>query len=155
MLNKLLAEKTKAIDPTGSATFPPRVANLLNGELVDYVAGESMIMRFPIKPEFDNPFHITFGGVYGMFFDMVFGPFSSLETGVGTTSLDLNINFIKPITVADKHVIVKATIVSKSNQFIILEGKAFKGDNILVATCSSRMMIIDPKRINKNSIDKV
>jgi acyl-coenzyme A thioesterase PaaI-like protein len=112
-------------------------------------------MRFPIKPEFDNPFHITFGGVYGMFFDMVFGPFSSMETGVGTTSLDLNINFIKPISVADQFVTVKATIVSKSKQFIILEGNAFKGENVLVATCTSRMMIIDPNRMTKKSIDKV
>jgi acyl-coenzyme A thioesterase PaaI-like protein len=155
MLDKLLAEKAKAIDPSGRANFPPKVANLLNGELVDYQAGESMTMRFPIKPEFDNPFHITFGGVYGMFFDMVFGPFSSIETGIGTTSLDLNVSFIKSVSVADKYVTVKATIISQSKQFIILEGRAYKGDNILVATCSSRMMIIDPKRMNTMSNHKV
>lgn len=147
MIDRLIAEKMKGIDPSGKANFPPKVANLLNGELVDYEEGKSMTMRFPIKPEFDNPFHITFGGIYGMFFDMVFGPFSSIETGVGTTSLDLNISFLKPISTADQYVTVIASIVSKSKQFIIMEGKAYKGDDILVATCTSRMMIIDPMRM--------
>lgn len=143
-----IMEILKASDITGRATFPPNVSHLLEGEFVKYDPGQSMTMRFPVKSEFDNPFHITFGGVYGMYFDMAFGPFSGLVTNAATTSLDLNITFLKPLSVADKYVTVIAEVVSLSKQFLILEGKAYKGDKpTLIATANSRMMIFDPNRM--------
>lgn len=138
----------KASDVTGRASFPPNVSYLLEGEFIKYEPGQSMTMRFPVKSEFDNPFHITFGGVYGMYFDMAFGPFSGLVTKAATTSLDLNVCFLKPLSTADKYVTVRAEVVSQSKQFLILEGKAYKGDpSTLIATATSRMMIFDPKRM--------
>ena len=136
--------------PSGIAQFPPNVAKLLEVEFISYDdQAQIMHVRMPIKPEFNNPLHITFGGTYGMYFDMAFGPFSGLVTLVGTTSLDLNITYIKPLTVADKYCYVKAYVVSRSKQFLNLRGEAQKEDGTLVATATSRMMIIDPTRIKK------
>ena len=84
----------------------------------------------------------------GMYFDMAFGPFSSLVSKGATTSLDLNVTFLKPLSVADEFVVVKAQVVSLSKQFLILEGKAYKGVGAtLMATCTSRLMIFDAKRM--------
>ena len=151
MLEKLLDQKKHLLNPAGDLLFPPPVAKLLEGEVIDYQKGQSMTMRFPIKEEYNNPFKITFGGVYAMFFDMAFGPFSSIEAEAGTTSLDLNVSFIKPLSVQDEYVTVVANIVNRSRQFLIMEGKAYKGDQILVATCTSRMLILNQKLDSKNN----
>ena len=140
----------KINDTSGMAQFPPNVAELLEMEFVSYDDEEKVIQaRMPIKPEFNNPFHITFGGTYAMYFDMAFGPFSGLVTQAATTSLDLNITYIKPLTVKDEYVDVKAYVVSQSKQYLNVRGEAYKGNNILVATATSRMMIFDPMRMLK------
>jgi len=85
-----------------------------------------------------------------MYFDMAFGPFSGLITNAATTSLDLNVTYIKPLMVRDEYVHVKAYVISQSKQYLNVRGEAFKGDNILVATATSRMKIIDPTRMFKS-----
>jgi acyl-coenzyme A thioesterase PaaI-like protein len=140
----------KATVPSGIAQFPPNVAKLLELELLSYDDQEHIMhVRMPIKPDFNNPFHITFGGTYGMYFDMAFGPFSGLVTMMPTTSLDLNITYIKPLSVADQYCHIKAYVTSQSKQFLNLRGEALKEDGTLVATATSRMMIIDPTRLKR------
>ncbi len=131
------------------AQFPPKVFELLKGEFIEYVEGKSIKMRYPIQTKFDNPFHITFGGTLGMYFDMTFGPFSGLVTQAATTSLDLNICFLKTLSIADEYVYINAHVVSQSKQFLTLRADAYKGDNILVGTATSRMMIFNPNRIKR------
>ena len=60
--------------------------------------------------------------------------------------MDLNICFLKPLSPRDKEVIIEVEVVSHTKTYLILHGKAYKGDNILVATANSRMLIMD---INK------
>ncbi len=144
---EFIFNELKKTAPSDRVSFPPPVASILDGEFLEYEEGKRMLMRFPIKPEYDNPFHITFGGVYGMFFDMAFGPFSGLVTQAATTSLDMNITYLKPLSIKDEYVYVEAIVESLSKQFLILSGKAYKTDDTLVATCTSRMMIFDPSRM--------
>ncbi len=143
----------KKSDPSGMGQFPPNVAQLLEIEFISYDDELLTIdARMPIKPEFNNPFHITFGGTYGMYFDMAFGPFSGLITNAATTSLDLNITYIKPLMVKDEHVYIHAIVVSQSKQYLNLRGEAKKVDGTLVATATSRMKIIDPTRLFKKMV---
>ena len=144
-----LEEKLRAKDYSGKGMFPPPASLMIQSELVEYVDGASMTVRFPILSKYDNPFYITFGGLYGMFFDSVFGPLSGLESDGPTSSLDMNITFIKAVSVADEYVDVKAIITSKSKSFIILNGEARNKKGKLVATCTSRMIILDPMRMSK------
>jgi len=108
-------ELLKATVPEDLAQFPPNVAKLLDVEFISYDdQAQIMHVRMPIKPEFNNPLHITFGG-----------------------------------TVADGYCYVKAYVVSRSIQFLNLRGEAHKEDGTLVATATSRMMIIDPSRMKR------
>lgn len=144
-----LIEKLKSVDSTGRAQFPPQIANMVNSTFIEYVGEQHMIMQFQIEERMNNPGHITFGGMYSMFFDMVMGPFSGLETGKMTSSLDLNVTFIKAVKPADEYLQVKTSIVNRSRSFIILSGEARNKSGKLVATATSRMMIMDPMRMNK------
>ncbi|MEM6318156.1 MAG: PaaI family thioesterase [Bacteroidota bacterium] len=123
--------------------MPPPAVKHLDPTFLEYVPGKSMQVSFPLKKQYNNPFGVTFGGYYGMFFDASFGPFSGMIAGKPTTSLDMNITFLKPLMPADKKVIVEVEVVSQSKSYLLLQAKAYKGERILVATATSRMLIMD------------
>ena len=126
-------------------TVPPLSFVDLEGEILEYNEGESLKVSFPIKEKYNNPMNVTLGGYFSVFFDLTYGPFSFIETQGPTTSLDLNVSFIKPVSPPDKNIIIEAKIVSKSKTFINFEGKAYKNDGTLLASSTSRMMIIRAK----------
>lgn len=128
----------------GKAIIPPPFAKITQGEFLEYVPEKSLKMSFPIKEEYNNPFGIMFGGFYGLFFDHAFGPFSGLVAKNPTTSLELNITYIKSLTAADEAVIVEVEVINKSKSFILLQAKAYsKKRDILVAAATTRMLILD------------
>jgi len=125
---------------------PPPFMKGLDMQILGYDPGKSVKVSFPIRESYNNPMGVTFGGYFGIFFDAAFGPFSGLTVKGPTTSMDLNICFLKPLYPRDKEVIIEVEVVSLTKTYLILHGKAYKGDNILVATANSRMLIMD---INK------
>lgn len=138
---KMMLQSSKLEGP-----FPPPATKHLDIEFLDYNPGATIKLRAPIKAESYNPGGIVFGGYYCMYFDAAFGPFSFIETQEFCTSLDLNVSFLKSMSVKDEFIIVEATLISKSKSFLMMEGKAHKPDGTLVATATSRMMILDSKR---------
>lgn len=139
-------------DPSGKGVFPPKVAAMVPFEFIEYKKGEFIKCRFSISDKYDNPMGATFGGIYGMFFDSVFGSFSSLETSGITSSLDMNITYIKSVSVKDKYVDVTASVNACSKSFFLVRGEMHTKEGVLVATATSRMMIMDVKRIKSLKI---
>ena len=123
-LPEAIIQKLISKFPKGSGQFPPPAFDMVPSEFVSHVEGKSMTLRFPIVEKYSNPMGITFGGIFGMFFDKVMGPFSSLEADGPTTSLDLNVTYLKPLRVQDKYVDVTAEIISNTKSFLLLQGKA-------------------------------
>ena len=144
-MSKKLIESMHKLSQRSDITVPPLSFVDLEGEILEYNEGEFLKVSFPIKEKYNNPMNITLGGYFSVFFDLTYGPFSFIETQGPTTSLDLNVSFIKPVSIIDKKIIVEAKIVSKSKTFINFEGKAFKNDGTLLASSTSRMMIIKTK----------
>lgn len=143
-----LIQKLISKSPKGIGQFPPPVFDITPSEFIEHIEGKSMTLRFPILEKYNNPMGITFGGVFGMFFDMAMGPFSGLEGHGPTTSLDLNITYIKALRVKDEYVDVTAEIISNTKSFLILHGKAITAKGQLVATASSRMMVLNIERMS-------
>lgn len=126
--------------------FPPPAVADLDLEYVEYKEGEYIKLKAPIKTRYYNPGQVMFGGYYGMFFDAAFGPFSFIETQLYSTSLDMNMTYLKPVSVKDESIVVQANLISQSKSFLIMDGRMWKKDGTLVATCTTRMMILDPTR---------
>jgi len=145
-VNERLQAMFKNISEQTNSQFPPRVFEIIGGEFIA-MTDDSVEMSFPVKEVFNNPFHITFGGIFGMWLDNIFGPFSGVVAKAPTVSLDLNITYIQSVSPADENVIAKARVVNKTRTFLNLEGQIFKTDGTLCATGTSRMMILDPKRM--------
>ncbi|RLD75226.1 MAG: hypothetical protein DRJ10_15660 [Bacteroidetes bacterium] len=144
-MSKKLIESMHKLSQRSDITVPPLSFVDLEGEILEYNEGEFLKVSFPIKEKYNNPMNITLGGYFSVFFDLTYGPFSFIETQGPTTSLDLNVSFIKPVSVTDKKIVIEAKIVSKSKTFINFEGKAYKEDGTLLASSTSRMMIIRSK----------
>lgn len=125
--------------------IPPPAFKDLQGSFVEHIPGESMKMKFKLQEKHENPGGVILGGYFSAYFDATMGPFSFIETGKWTVSLDINVCFIKPLRVSDGEVIVEARLISKTKSNLIIHGEAYKGDNELVATCTSRMLIMKPK----------
>ncbi|MCB9482109.1 MAG: PaaI family thioesterase [Desulfobacteraceae bacterium] len=138
-LYKVMAEM-----PGGNMlTLPPESSKEMNAEIMEYVEDESIKVKFPLYEKYNNPAGIILGGFLPVFFDLSFGPLSYLAAKKPTASLDLNTTFIRPITIKDKEIIVKASVVNRSKSFLILEAQAFNSKNDLVAAATSRMMILN------------
>jgi len=146
MIDKKELFKSMLQNVSDDGLFPPPATKHLNLEFLEYIPEKSIKLKAPIKADYYNPGAVVFGGYYGMFFDSAFGPFSFIEVQTYCTSLDMNICFLKPLSVKDEYIIIEASMVSQSKSFLIMEGKAFKPDGTLVATATTRMMILDSKR---------
>lgn len=142
-LTKQLFEAMNNSNMGKKVQMPPPAIKALDPTLLEHIPGKSIKWSFPIRESYNNPFGITFGGYYGMFFDAAFGPFSGLTTKQPTTSLDMNVTFLKPLSPEDKTVVVDVAVVSQSKSYLILSAKAYSGRGVLVATCTTRMLILN------------
>ena len=131
------------LNKNGDSILPPPALKGMDIEFIEYVEGESIKFKAPILARYNNPGGVMFGGYFSMFFDAAFGPFSFIETQLYSTSLDLNVTFLKPLSPKDDYIITQANLVSQSKTFLLMEGKMWKADGALVATATSRMMILD------------
>jgi len=122
--------------------MPPKCFIEMGGRFIDYQENKSIRLGFPVQERYSNPAGNLLGGMISAAFDNTFGPLSYLAAKKPTVSLDLNITFIKPIRPEDLELIVEGNIVKISKKFIIFEGKAYNPDNELIATGTSRMMIL-------------
>ena len=141
-MDNIFLSKMEKLSKMSGITIPPLSSIDTESEIIDYNPGKLLKMSFPLKEKYNNPMNITLGGYFSVFFDLTYGPFSSMELQGAATSLDLNVSFIKPVSTADKNIIIEAKIISKSKTFINFEGKAYKEDGTLLASSTSRMMVI-------------
>ena len=131
-------------EPLGNLplTIPPPSFKDLNLEVIHYEEGKSIEVAAPLYEKYNNPAGTILGGYIPTFFDLAYGPLSFLVTQKPTTSLDLNTTFIRPITVQDEKLIIKASVVNKGKSYLVLEAKAYNPEGMLVATSNSRMRIL-------------
>jgi uncharacterized protein (TIGR00369 family) len=122
--------------------LPPNCFVEMDGKFLEHKENEFLKMSFPVQEKYCNPAGNLLGGMVSAFFDNTFGPFSYMTAKKPTTSLDLNVTFIKSISPKEKELIIEAKIVKLTKTFIIFEGKAYNPSNELIATSTSRMMIL-------------
>ena len=123
-------------------TIPPQSFLDMNIEVISYEDGQSIEISAPLYEKYNNPAGMILGGYLPTFFDLAFGPLSFLVTKRPTTSLDLNTTFIKPISVRDEQIIIKAKVINQSRSYLYLEAKAFNPKQELIAAAISRMRIL-------------
>ena len=122
--------------------LPPNCFLEMKGSYIEYKENRYLKISFPVEERFYNPSGHLLGGMLAAFFDNTMGPLSYMTAKRPTTSLDLNVTFIKSIKKEDGDLIVEANIVKHTKRFLIFDGKAYNSGGELIATATSRMMIL-------------
>ncbi|WP_238598059.1 PaaI family thioesterase [Saccharothrix sp. ALI-22-I] len=125
----------------GHLPAPPVLSAL---DLVLEEAEEGRVV-FSLVPgeEHYNPIGSVHGGVYATLLDSATGCAvqSTLPPGVGYTSLDLNVKFLRRITVDTGKIRAIGTIISSGRQTALAQARLVDGTDRLLAHATSSCML--------------
>lgn len=139
---KILEEMTVNFNHGGrKITVPPPIFLAMKAEILSYTKGKSITVAFPVSDEQTNPMGMMQGGVIAAAFDNAFGPLSYLVAKRPTTTIDMNIQYIRGVAV-NQRVIVKATVEAKGFSTIHMIGEMRTEKDKLLATATTNLLIL-------------
>jgi uncharacterized protein (TIGR00369 family) len=94
-----------------------------------------------------NPIGSVHGGVFATLLDSAMGcaVHSTLPAGVGYTTLELKVNFIKALTARTGLVHCEGTVLSGGRQVATAEGRLFDTSGKLYAHATTTCLILQPR----------
>ena len=128
----------------GEAPMPP-AAELLGWKLLSLEPGHVRV-QYTARPEWYNPQGSVQGGFIAAMLDDAMGPagFTSLEPGQFAPTLELKVNFYRPVSAGT--VIAEGRVVHRTKRVLFLEGSLFGVDGELAAgaTATARVGRMTP-----------
>ena len=123
---------------------PPPIATLLGFELVEVAAGRVVFAALP-GPEHYNPIGMVHGGLAATLIDSATGcaVHSTLPAGVGYTTTDLQVRYVRAITRDTGRILCEGTVVHRGRTIATAEARVTAGDRLL-AHGTAGMLILPP-----------
>jgi uncharacterized protein (TIGR00369 family) len=121
---------------------PPPSASLMNCDLVDAEHGHVEFQCRPGEVHY-NPLGTVHGGLACTLLDTVLGcaAHTTLEAGIGYTSIDLAVKYLRPITLQKGALRAEGSVVKTGSRVIFTEGRLSTEDGELLATATSTLLI--------------
>src|SRR3974390_1605086 len=123
---------------------PPPIGELNRMRVVDVENGR---ITFTCTPDASmyNPLGMVHGGTVCTLLDTVTGCalHTTLPEGVGYTSVEIKVNYLKAVTVASGPLTAMGTVVKAGSRIGFTEATATDASGSLVATASSTLLIFD------------
>jgi uncharacterized protein (TIGR00369 family) len=124
----------------------PPIADLLGFEVVEVDAGRMLFAALP-GPQHYNPIGTVHGGLAATLLDSAMGSavHSTLPAGVGYTTLELKVNFVRPITAETGRILCEGTVVHGGGRVATAEGRVFaEATGKLLAHGTTTCLILSP-----------
>ncbi len=121
--------------------LPPKSSGTLNCVHIDYTDRLELINQYFIDDAFANPQGTVQGGIITACFDDTFGPLGVVTARNPILTIDMNVQFIRPIALNEKFYI-KANVVSVSKSTIFMQAEATSTQGKLLAKASTYQIII-------------
>jgi uncharacterized protein (TIGR00369 family) len=123
---------------------PPPIAVLMDLDLVEVGEGRATFEGHPAEQHY-NPIGVVHGGYVATLLDSAMG--CAVETlqsaDTGYTTLELKVNFTRPLTVDTGPVLAEGTVVHAGSRVATAEGRVFSArTGKLLAHGSSTLMIL-------------
>ncbi len=141
MNNKLMASIAAQIPEGSGIKIPPNVFIEMDGEMMAYEPGKSLVVRFPVKEKYQNPFGFMQGGMVVAAVDNTIGPLSLLVAEPSVTT-QLNTTYIRPIGADHEYITITATIVEKTRRNLHLQADVRNGAGKLCVKCFASCAVI-------------
>jgi uncharacterized protein (TIGR00369 family) len=119
---------------------PPPMAETMGIDIVEVGHGRATFEAHPGEQHY-NPIGTVHGGLAATLLDSAMGCAvqSVLDAGVGYTTLDLNVTFVRPMTVDTGRVLCEGTVLHAGSRIATAEGRVFSartGKLIAHGTCA-------------------
>jgi uncharacterized protein (TIGR00369 family) len=121
---------------------PPPIGELVRMRVVDVEQGQITFACTPDASMF-NPLGTVHGGVVCTLLDTVAACalHTTLAAGVGYTSVEIKVNYLRQITLDSGELTAVGTVVKAGSRIGFAEATVTDGDGALVATASSTLLV--------------
>lgn len=140
-MTNILEQLSQQSPPNSGLKVPPPIALLMEVEFVSYDEGKSMTNRFPVKEMYQNPIGQMQGGMIAAAIDNTIGPLSFLLAPYSTTT-QLNLTYIRPITPEMSHILVTARLVERTRSQLHLSATVTSEEGKTLVIAHATQMII-------------
>ncbi|WP_440446528.1 PaaI family thioesterase [Nocardia amamiensis] len=124
------------------ADRPPFIGDLLGME-VDELEHGKVVFALRTRPDFANPLGTTHGGICATLLDSVMGcaVHSTLEAGVGYSTLELKINYIRSVPTDGQRLTATGITIHVGRSTATAEGRVVDEKGRLVAHATTTCVI--------------
>jgi uncharacterized protein (TIGR00369 family) len=130
------------------ALLEQRTTNIttLLGMSVEVLEPGRVVLGLETRPDFGNPLGTLHGGVYSTLLDsaMACAVHASLPEGAGYTTLELKVNFVRPVRVDGVKLRCEGTTIHMGGRIATTEGRITDDQGLLVAHGTSTCMVFGP-----------
>lgn len=120
--------------------IPPKCFYDMEGEFGEYEKGKSLTCHFPVLEKQTNPAGFMQGGYIAAAFDNTFGPFSFLLAKNPTATIDMNVQYIRPVRQGIR-VTVEVKLVAKGFTTLAMAGEMKDERGRLLATSQTNLLV--------------
>lgn len=124
---------------------PPPIAQLMGFTLVEVDNGLAVFECEPAEFHY-NPIGAVHGGLACTLLDSALGcaGHTILPAGVGYTSVDLNVRYLRPITAHSGVLRATGRVTKPGRRVIFTEGELTDAEGRVVATATSSLLVLAP-----------
>jgi len=140
-INKKIEELTASMP---GMKLPPNIFIDMDGELIEYIEGQSLIARYPFKERYENPFGYMQGGIIIAAIDNTVSPLSYLVSPPNITT-HINTTFIRPVKNTEKFIEVIASVVDKAARNLHFSAEVRNPSGRLLASSTISCSVIRVK----------
>ena len=122
---------------------PPPIAALMNFDLVEISEGRAVFVCEPGEYHY-NPIGLVHGGLAATLLDSAMGCaiHSTLPAGVGYTTLEIKVNFIRPLLAGSGEVRCEGNVVHSGGRTATAEGKVLNARGQLCAHATTTCLVM-------------
>ena len=129
----------------GDIPLPP-IGNLINFQLTEVAPGR-VVFEFIPEEYHHNPFGSAHGGIASLMIDSATAcaVHTTLPAGTGYTTLEIKVNFVRPITVGSGRMICEGKVLHAGARVATAEARITDQEERLYAHGVSTCMIFSPQ----------
>lgn len=121
----------------------PTIGRLLGIDIEQVDHGE-MTISLETRPDFANPLGTVHGGIPATMLDSVMGSavHTTLPAGVGYTTLELKVNYIRTVGTDGQRLTASGTVIHAGRSTATADGRVYDAEGKLVAHGTSTCIIL-------------
>lgn len=135
----------------GDVPGPP-IAALLGILLVSVEEGRAVFAAVPGEEHY-NPLGVVHGGIAATLLDSAMGcaVHTTLPAGTAYTTLEIKVNFVRPVTVSTGRIVAEGKVVYRGGTIATAEGRLYaEADGSLLAHSTTTCLILRPKETSQH-----